>query len=175
MTDASAGTDILVVTLRSLRPPLAEGAAELEAGIPMSEAVELFNQAVEKIAEETDKTGADVLVTVQDRDASLLQSRMAEREVPGAPLPSGGIEAKFAEGLGGGDWWGWIRSVFDHVDRSQRHPILRPPDEEPSCFAEAGRVAVLGDWGTNLYGAPVSAESIKRVGGYELLVHHGDI
>jgi hypothetical protein len=176
MTDASSGsTDTPVVTLRSLRPPLVEGAAGLEAGIPMSETVDRFNQAVEKLAEETNKTGADVLITVQDRDASLLQSQMAEREVPGAPLPSGGTEAKFGEGLTGGDWWGWIRSVFDHIDKSQWHPILRPPDEEPSRFADAGRVVVLGDWGTNLYGAPVSAESIKRVGGYELLVHLGDI
>jgi hypothetical protein len=37
------------------------------------------------------------------------------------------------------------------------------------------RVAVIGDWGTNLYGAPVSAGSIKRIGGYELLLHLGDI
>lgn len=34
---------------------------------------------------------------------------------------------------------------------------------------------MLADWGTNLYGAPVSASSIDRVGGYEMLLHLGDI
>jgi hypothetical protein len=42
-------------------------------------------------------------------------------------------------------------------------------------FADAGRIAALADWGTNLYGAPVSAASIRRTGGYEMLLHLGDI
>jgi Calcineurin-like phosphoesterase len=116
-----------------------------------------------------------VLITVQDRDASVVQSRIAEAGEAGPPLPAGGLEAKFGTGLTGGDLWGWFRSVFDHIDQNDWHPIIRPPDDKVGTFADAGRVAVVGDWGTNLYGAPVSAASLTRTGGYELLLHLGDI
>jgi len=52
---------------------------------------------------------------------------------------------------------------------------VRPPDAVVDQIADKAEIAVMGDWGTNLYGAPVSAASIKAKGGYELLVHLGDI
>jgi calcineurin-like phosphoesterase family protein len=134
-----------------------------------------YNRILEKLREETAKTSTDVLIAVQDRDASRLQSRVAEGGDAGPPLPAGGVEAQFGEGLIGGDVWGWIRSMFDHIDQIQWHPIMRPPDNKIGTLADTGRIAVVGDWGTNLYGAPVSAASIKRTAGYELLLHLGDI
>lgn len=115
------------------------------------------------------------MVTVQDRDVSLFQSLVAENAEQGPELPAGGIEAQFGQGITGGDVWGWIKSLLDHVDESSWHPIIRPANNQVGTLADTGTVAIVGDWGTNLYGAPVSAASIRRTGGYELLLHLGDI
>ncbi|TIL43300.1 metallophosphoesterase [Mesorhizobium sp.] len=169
-------TAVPVVTLRSL-----EGAKNMGSGLEAAfdpetkKVVDRYNSALEKLGEETAKTSADVLITVPDRDASMLQSRMAEDAEVGRPLPSGGLEAQFGEGLTGGDIWGWAKSVFDHVREDNWHSIVRPPDDKVGAIADKGRVAALADWGTNLYGAPASAASIKKAGGYELLLHLGDI
>ncbi len=176
MTDISSRTDATpIVTLRTLlnKP----GGVELPEGLASASggAEEKYNRAVEKIEEETRKAGANVLITVQDRETSVLQSRIAERGAAGPPLEAGGIEAQFGEGLTGGDWWGWISSVFDHVGKNEWHAIKRPPNDKVGTFADAGRIAAVADWGTNLYGAPVSAASIRKTGGYEMLLHLGDI
>jgi hypothetical protein len=171
---------VYVVTLRTiLGPGHLESVHPPETATPISPVQQAaimnrYNSILEKLQEETDQTSENVLITVQDRDASMLQSRIAEAAA-GTPLPPGGLEAKFGEGITGGDIWGWFRSLFDHIDKSQGHPIVRPPDNKVGILADTGRVAVLGDWGTNLYGAPVSAASIRRTGGYELLLHLGDI
>src|SRR5205823_3245695 len=133
------------------------------------EDVDRYNRIVEKIQEETAKASPNVLITLQDREVSVLQSSLADSSDAGRPLEAGGLEAQFGEGLTGGDWWGWIRSLLDHIDKGKWHPIMRPSDTKVGTLADKGRVAVVGDWATNLYGAPVSAASMKRVGGYELL------
>lgn len=162
-----------VVTLRSLPTAPVPESTGLESTADPT--LERYNEVIEKLRQETANNSPGVLITVQDRDASMVQSRIAEEGEPGAALQAGGLEAQFGEGLTGGDILGWARSLFDHIDRSQWHPIVRPPDDSVGTFADSGRVAVLSDWGTNLYGAPVSAASIKRAGGYELLLHLGDI
>ena len=134
-----------------------------------------FERAVRKLEDETAQVGGKVFVAVGDRDVSLLQSEVAEKGDSGPPLPGGGIEAQFGEGLTGGDVWGWFRSLFDHVDSSRWHPIARPAGIDTEAIADVGRIALLSDWGTNLYGAPVSAASIARTGNYEMLMHLGDI
>lgn len=170
----SPGTDTKIVTLRTLL-----GGGGLEASITESKAtpaeINEYDRIVALLQQETEKTSANVLITVQDRNASWLQSRIAERAAIGQALEAGGLEAQFGDGITGGDVWGWIHSLLDHVDPMQWHPIVRPPDDSIGTFPDTGRVAVLGDWGTNLYGAPVSAASIKRTGGYKLLLHLGDI
>jgi len=168
---------VLVVTLRTLLSADGVELPGLEAAIGPAQQEDLarYQRIVEKLREETARTGSDVLITVQDRDTSMLQSLIAEEGDAGPPLPGGGLEAKFGTGLTGGDIGGWFRSVFDWIDQSQWHPIVRPPDNKVGTLADTGRVALLGDWGTNLYGAPVSAASIVHTGGYELLLHLGDI
>jgi hypothetical protein len=180
VVDSPFKTDpVPIVTLRTLLGARGLESSGLEAGKPddiaPQEDVDRYNRIVEKLQDETAKTSADVLITEQDRDASLLQSRIAEGGDAGPPLPAGGLEAQFGDGVTGGDVWGWIRSMFDHIDQTQWHPIVRPPDDNVGTLADTGRVAALGDWGTNLYGAPVSAASIKRTGGDELLLHLGNI
>jgi len=168
--------DIPIVTLRTLL-----GATERNDGLegasdPIdSETEQRYNEVVEKIRRETETVGSDVLITVQDREASLVQSRMAEIAEAGDALETGGLEAQFGEGAFGGDIWGWAKSLFDHIDQSEWHAIKRPSGSTPQTIADKGRIAVVGDWGTNLYGAPVSARSIIRTGTYEVMLHLGDI
>jgi hypothetical protein len=177
LTDPANTDATPIVTLRTLLGAKRLESAGLEGiqGPEEKQYADRYNRVIDKLEDETAKTSANVLITTQDREASLLQSLIAERAEAGPPLETGGLEAQFGEGAGGGDVWGWIRSMFDHIDQTQWHPIARPPDDSIATFAERGRVAVLGDWGTNLYGAPVSAASIKRAGGFELLLHLGDI
>jgi predicted phosphodiesterase len=163
-----------VVTLRTLLGARATGLEDVQSP-DQKKYADRYNRVIDKLEQETAKASANVMITTQDREASFLQSLIAERADAGPPLPTGGLEAQFGTGLGGGDIWGWIGSIFDRIDQTQSHPIVRPPDDSIGTFADSGRVAVLGDWGTNLYGAPVSAASIKRAGGYELLLHLGDI
>ena len=136
-----------------------------------------YERVVERLAAETAASGPNVLITAQDRETSLMQSRMAEAAQSGMPLPGGRRRGAVRRGAGGGggDILGWLKSLFDHVDVTRWHSIIRPEDGLLGTIAESGRVAVLSDWGTNLYGAPVSAASIARTGGYEMLLHLGDI
>jgi Calcineurin-like phosphoesterase len=170
-----------IVTLRSiLGLGTLESVAQPKTAAPVDPVeqaaiINRYNRILEKLDEATQKSSGDVLITVADRDTSMLQSRIAEYAEGGRPLPAGGLEAKFGEGPTGGDIWGWFRSLFDHINKSQWHPLLPPPNDEAADFADCGRVAILGDWGTNLYGAPVSAGSVSKVGGYQLLLHLGDI
>jgi hypothetical protein len=170
-----------IVTLRTiLGPGHLESAKRPETAKPINPVQEAaiigrYNSILEKLQEETDKTSENVLITVRDRDASLLQSRIAEHADSTRPLPTGGLEAKFGEGATGGDIWGWFRSLFDHIDETKWHPIKRPADDDAASFPDTGDVAVVGDWGTNLYGAPVSAATIKKRDDYALLLHLGDI
>jgi hypothetical protein len=178
MPDKQSGMDVVpIVTLRTV---LGAGGTEtpgLEAAADpaLKEAKNRYDAVVQKIQAETAKSSPNVLVTVQDRDASMMQSAMAEDSEAGAALPAGGVEAQFGGGLSGGDILGWALSVFDHINKSKWHPIVRPPDGKIEALADVGRVAMLSDWGTNLYGAPKSAGSIRETGGYELLMHLGDI
>jgi predicted phosphodiesterase len=178
MADKQSGLDVVpIVTLRTV---LGAGGTEttgLEATADpaLREAKDRYDEVVQKIQAETAKSSPNVLVTVQDRDASMMQSAMAEESEAGAALSAGGVEAQFGTGFSGGDLVRWTLSVLDHIDKSEWHPIVRPPDGKIETLADVGRVAMLSDWGTNLYGAPKSAGSIRETGGYELLMHLGDI
>lgn len=176
-TTSSTADSVPIVTLRTLvgTGPPESPALESSPDPALRTIIERYNRIVAKLRDETAETGAGVLISVQDRDTSMLQSAIAKAGETGPPLPAGGLEAKFGDGVTGGDIWGWVRSLFDHVDQSRWHPIVRPPDDRIGSLADTGRIAVISDWGTNLYGAPVSAASIKRSGGYELLLHLGDI
>jgi hypothetical protein len=181
MADLPTDKDAVpIVTLRSLLGGSGLETTGLEAdndqtGLRRAAATLRYNKVVEKLSNETAKTSSNVLITLQDRDASMLQSRMAEASQGGTPLSTGGLEATFGDGPTGGDIIGWALSLFDHVDQTQWHPIVRPADDTTGTLADTGRIAVISDWGTNLYGAPVSAASMQRVGGYEMLMHLGDI
>jgi hypothetical protein len=117
----------------------------------------------------------DVLAAPQDEVGSLLQSFLAsgeKAEVQWIPLAQG-LELKFERIP---DWYGWALSLLDHVDRKNAHHIVRPKvGQRAYPFPDAGRIALLGDWGTGLYGAPICAQSITNdPEPYAMIMHLGD-
>ena len=53
--------------------------------------------------------------------------------------------------------------------------MIRPKTAQAEPFPDSGRIAVLGDWGTGLYGAPVIAKSIRKdPDPFAMLLHLGD-
>ena len=118
--------------------------------------------------------GADdgVLVTAQDQLASLMQSHLVENPPDLPRSDAGPLEVKFDEG----DISGWVGSLFAWW-RKIKPEKWRAPADRPERVGDGTRlrVAVLGDWGTGLYGAPQCASSIERDGQYDLLIHLGDV
>ena len=169
-----------VVTLESLELPAGPEAAMAESAQTADASdralrLERYLQIRERLRQESQEIGDGLLITVPDREVSLLQSALARDGRGDTDIGGGALEVKFGTGIGGGDILGWIRSLFDWVDRRQAHPMLRPTTTMPERIANAARVAMTADWGTGLYGAPKIAEQISRMGGFELLLHLGDV
>ena len=55
----------------------------------------------------------------------------------------------------------------------RRHPWLS--DSSPEKIPNEFRIAILGDWATGMYGAPISAKSIQRILLASMQCHLGDI
>ena len=88
------------------------------------------------------------------------------------PLPSGGLEAKFDTH----DWFGWATVAWAKLKHLVPHPMLRPKTGVAEPFPAAGRIALLGDWGTGLYGAPEIANAVRRdPDPFVMLLHLGDV
>ncbi len=170
---ADSKSSLPVVTLRtfSKAPSVETSGVENTGNADLAR----YERVISAVAEETSKCGADIFISVQDGDASRIQSAIAEGGNLGSPLQSGGLEAQFGEGLTGGDLIGWALSIMDHIGAKNWRPIIRPPDTTADALPNSGRMAILSDWGTGLYGAPASAASIERTGGYEIVWHLGDV
>jgi hypothetical protein len=164
-----------VVTLRGIELPAETVAASADEADPVGAALAInrYTAALAKLERETAESDPDVFVTVTDKDASMLQSLIAEEAGETAALEAGGQEVKFGTGLE--DPLGWVKSRLDWVDKSERHPLRRPTSTTPEPIADDAGVVLLSDWATGLYGAPVSAATIKRQGAFEVAMHLGDI
>ncbi|MDX6404596.1 MAG: hypothetical protein QOH70_2051 [Blastocatellia bacterium] len=136
--------------------------------------------ALVKLEKETDKANESgdpsVLISPDHKVASLLQSYIAtkskeEKPEEQIPLAPGGKEAKFDDL----DWIRWAGSFFTWWRGLKPHPLAQA-QAQPDSIRDEIRVGLLADWGTGLYGAPVSAMSIEDdKSGYELLMHLGDV
>jgi hypothetical protein len=171
-----------VVTLASLQPP--QGQAESANAAPEARTPEgqlrlaRYLQIMERLQQETDENGSDVMITVQDREVSLAQSKLAAEASTTRSLGSGGQEVQFGTGLSGGDWFRWIWSLTDWVDRSDAHPMLRPKTTTPASLTGDMRVAITADWGTGLYGAPKIASAMRKIAAarkFDVAIHLGDV
>lgn len=173
-----------VVTLESLELPASpespgggdaglESRAETES-IGMIR-LERYQQIKERLRQESRAVGSDLMVTVPDREVSLMQSAIARDAEARKELPGGAREVKFGTGVFGGDILGWIRSTFDWIDRGQAHPLVRPTTTKAEPLPNKARLGMTADWGTGLYGAPRIADQLGRMGPFDLLMHLGDV
>lgn len=117
----------------------------------------------------------DVMTAPRHANGSLLLSVLAEyAEQTGKTdlLTTGGQEAKFDPA----DLKGWLGTFWVMVKRrfQDKQPWRRPPSS-PDPMPDRAMVAVLGDWGTGLYGAPRIAQTIRGTPDFTHLVHLGDV
>jgi calcineurin-like phosphoesterase family protein len=171
-----------VVTPASLRRP--ETQSESAEALPEAQTPEArlkqahYDQIMVRLQQAADEIGSDVMITVQDREVSLAQSKIAEHATATRPLASGGQEVQFGTGLSGGDWLRWMWSVTDWVDRMDAYPILRPTVARADTLSGDFTVAMAADWGTGLYGAPKIADAIRKMAAartFDVLMHLGDV
>jgi hypothetical protein len=173
--------DQKVVTLASLRPPssAAESVEPPEASTPEAEFKRaLYGQIMQRLQDATDEVGGDVMVTAQDREVSLAQSRIADLATETRRLDSGGQEVQFGTGITGFDWFRWMWSLTDWVGRKDAHPLVRPPHAMAEQLTGDLTVAMTADWATGLYGAPRIADTIRTMAAdrpFDLLMHLGDV
>ena len=86
MAELSTGTEaVRVVTLRTFLGVGGQESSGLESNRDLAQrsVTDRYDRAVAKLAAETAKASANVLITVQDRDASMLQSKIAEANAMG--------------------------------------------------------------------------------------------
>ena len=136
------------------------------------EQARLFNALAEL---KSQQRHTDVLTAPNDQMAALMQSFTAgvsNASGQVGALPAGDVyEAKFDSQ----DWLRWAGSFFTWWRGIVRHDWLQASDI-PESLANQARVAILGDWGTGLYGAPLCSHSIEHdQKGYQLLLHLGDV
>jgi hypothetical protein len=169
-----------IVSARSMPPlPSEESTIEADTQADLDEIEKAliltrYQAMREELAKASALPGQDVMVTVQNAEMSRMQSRLAELAIAGEPLPAGGQEVKFGTGLGGGDWFGWAKSLFDWVDRKDAHPFIWST-APPEPLSDTAKIALVGDWGTALYGAVVIADDIRRTKPFDVLMHLGDV
>jgi hypothetical protein len=112
-----------------------------------------------------------LLAAVDNRASSLLQTFFADR-LKNAPIVEGanGPEVKFDSH----DILGWAGSLFDWLKKLHKHDFIEQVGPVQTIGA-THRMALLGDWGTGLYGAPVCKKSIESDGKFDMLLHLGDV
>jgi hypothetical protein len=127
------------------------------------------------------KNNSRVMNTPRNSMAAQLQSHLAQQAQRDNKLESFILRSvdfvleAFDIRFSSADWLGYMLSFFTWIEDlapatcPAAAPVAAPI---PNNF----RMAVIGDWGTGLYGAPVCAESIRTdADGYDLLLHLGDV
>lgn len=130
---------------------------------------------LEQLRQAEASAGAKVLTTPHDPRAARLQSLIASGEAAKLgllPLASGGQEAIFDTQ----DYFGWASVAWEKLKHLRPHPMMRPMGATAEPFPDRARIAVLGDWGTGLYGAPRIARAVKDdPDPFAMLLHLGDV
>jgi len=130
-----------------------------------------FN-AAKQLLEEAD-VNPGVLSTAENQIAAVIQSALADKASQDAeklsPSAIEGREAKFDE-----HDVRWVFSLLTWVGKLKPHP-WKPVPSQAETFDKDLKFAIMGDWGTGLYGAPKCTTSINAAGGFDYVIHLGDI
>lgn len=179
----AAGARSLVASPRGMASLVREALAEGE-GLSAEDArsQEQLRAAMERTLTllEGAEDREDVMFVASHEPTSLLQSFLAEeaerrREGPerGPPGADGCQEVQFHHGDVAGwlqAFFGWWRVLLD------KHPWAPPLADPYRRIGDVARVALLGDWGTGLYGAPVCAATIQAARpAFDVIIHLGDV
>jgi hypothetical protein len=133
-----------------------------------------FAEALQELQQHSN--GEGVMATAPHALASALQSLIAKKAAEAQQLentPSGIPQARFDNS----DILNWIRTGLGSLFRKRFDWVKAPADPDPlPRNGDSLRVAVFGDWGTGMYGAPVIADSIEKDPGvFDLVLHLGDV
>lgn len=180
---AQTGNDTVVVGYSQIMDALGadpqraiHGAASALESMPVEPEADpdfmaYFREAIQALEREQKSPG--VLSSPQNAMAAALQSHVAAQAAKAGKLRAvadGALEAKFDTG----DWAGWVRSFFSWWKGLQKHALL-PGPEEPIPVGDF-RMAILSDWGTGMYGAPLCARAIETdKDGFQIVMHLGDV
>jgi hypothetical protein len=116
-----------------------------------------------------------VMNGAQDEVVSLLQTFLTEEAADQRPEilrpgPGATLEARMDEH----DILGWAKSFFTWTQGIRKHDWIEAPPEV-ARIPNTTRVALFGDWGSGLYGAPEIAKMIVATADrYQVVLHLGD-
>lgn len=149
---------------------LAAGAGD-KASPPTPEELAELSRALQLL--ELSRPQPGVMTAVPDSLASNLQTFMAMKAQEQGRLQmskNNTLEAQFDSH----DILGWAGSFFTWYKKLNPFRWCTPSETDKTSKSQF-RVAILGDWGTGLYGAPACAATIAKNGKYDLIVHLGDV
>jgi len=140
--------------------------------ISVAELVAFISSGMKSLEEA--QRGGGAFVSVDDRAGSLLQTFLARRATEEGKVVEGpsGPEVKFDSN----DILGWAGSLLDWLKKLKNKHPFKDLQEAPQPISARHRIALLADWGTGLYGAPVCAASIEKdKEPFDMLLHLGDV
>jgi Calcineurin-like phosphoesterase len=130
--------------------------------------------------------GASILHTPQNDMASRLQSLLVNQATAGGQVgslqPAQVVKTpegdSFAPGVlfvkfDDADLIGWLSMAPDLLFKPTKATWVDPLPV-PETIPEDARIAVFGDWGTGLYGAPAIASTISSLDRCDVVLHVGD-
>jgi hypothetical protein len=130
--------------------------------------------------------GTSILHTPQNDVASRLQSllltRATEAGQVGSLQPAQVVKTPEGESFAPGvlfvkfddaDLAGWLRMAPELIFKPTKAKWVTPSDT-PETIPDDARIAVFGDWGTGLYGAPAIAHTISSLDRCDVVLHAGD-
>jgi hypothetical protein len=146
--------------------------AQVGEGMSMAELIAFISSGMKVLDDAQREKG--MFVSVDDRTGSLLQTFLARQaaENPGNMVDGpNGPEAKFDPN----DILGWAGSLFTWLKGLKKHSFIAHRDS-PANLNARHRMALLSDWGTGMYGAPICADSIQKdKKRFDMLLHLGDV
>jgi hypothetical protein len=155
---------------RGLESAPAAGVLQMRGPAPTAGQLGELSRALQLLEEAQGRPG--VMTTVPDELAANLQTFMtimAEQDGRLAPSANETLEVRFDEH----DILGWASSFFTWWRRLK--PFEWQTPDAPETLPANVRLALFGDWGTGLYGAPICARSIEADGQYDVVMHLGDV
>ncbi len=143
-----------------------------------------WNQALSSL-EKADQ-GPVVLSTPQDDLASRLQTMLVDRAALAGKVQTAVPRSLVTTTAGvstavetaqvkfdNDDLIGWLGTGLEILFDPAKAPFKAPPGV-PETIPDTATIALFSDWGTGLYGAPVIADSIRKLPVCDVVMHLGD-